>query len=36
MVHNDGIAVPNRHILFCNEQAFAHQEKLLDTLRERV
>lgn len=34
--HNDVIAVSNRQVLFCHEQAFAHQEKLLATLRERV
>jgi succinylarginine dihydrolase len=26
--HNDVIAVSNRQVLFCHEQAFAHQEKL--------
>ena len=30
--HNDVIAVSNRQVLFCHEQAFAHQEKLLATL----
>ncbi|MDY0416195.1 N-succinylarginine dihydrolase [Enterobacter sp. 170198] len=34
--HNDVIAVSNRQVLFCHEQAFAHQETLLATLRERV
>ena len=34
--HNDVIAVSNRQVLFCHEQAFAHQEKLLATLLERV
>lgn len=34
--HNDVIAVSNRQVLFCHEQAFAHQEKLLATLQERV
>lgn len=34
--HNDVIAVSNRQVLFCHEQAFAHQEKLLATLHERV
>ncbi len=34
--HNDVIAVSNRQVLFCHEQAFAHQEKLLATLRKRV
>ena len=29
--HNDVIAVSNRQVLFCHEQAFAHQEKLLAT-----
>jgi succinylarginine dihydrolase len=34
--HNDVIAVSNRQVLFCHEQAFAHQEKLLATLHEHV
>ncbi|HHY2880881.1 N-succinylarginine dihydrolase [Enterobacter asburiae] len=34
--HNDVIAVSNRQVLFCHDQAFAHQEKLLATLHERV
>lgn len=34
--HNDVIAVSNRQVLFCHEQAFAQQEKLLATLTERV
>jgi succinylarginine dihydrolase (EC 3.-.-.-) len=34
--HNDVIAVSNRQVLFCHEQAFAHQDKLLAALRERV
>lgn len=34
--HNDVIAVSNRQVLFCHEQAFAHQERLLATLHERV
>ncbi|MCM7511674.1 N-succinylarginine dihydrolase [Enterobacter hormaechei] len=34
--HNDVIAVSNRQVLFCHEQAFVQQEKLLATLRERV
>ena len=29
MFHNDVIAVSNRQDLFCHEQAFAQQEKLL-------
>ncbi|MEZ6876635.1 N-succinylarginine dihydrolase [Enterobacter sp. KBR-315C3_2022] len=34
--HNDVIAVSNRQVLFCHEQAFAHQDRLLAALRERV
>lgn len=34
--HNDVIAVSNRQVLFCHEQAFAHQERLLATLHEHV
>ena len=34
--HNDVIAVSNRQVLFCHQQAFAHQDKLLATLQERV
>ncbi|WP_368541172.1 N-succinylarginine dihydrolase [Enterobacter soli] len=34
--HNDVIAVSNRQVLFCHEQAFAQQEKLLAALHERV
>ncbi len=33
--HNDVIAVSNRQVLFCHEQAFAHQEKLLATLADQ-
>lgn len=34
--HNDVIAVSNRQVLFCHQQAFAHQPELLAQLRERV
>lgn len=34
--HNDVIAVSNRQVLFCHEQAFAQQDKLLADLAERV
>lgn len=34
--HNDVIAVSNRQVLFCHEQAFLHQHALYQTLRERV
>lgn len=34
--HNDVIAVSNRQVLFCHEQAFVHQAELLQALRERV
>jgi len=34
--HNDVIAVSNRHVLFCHEEAFVGQPALLDTLAERV
>ncbi|MDK9587565.1 N-succinylarginine dihydrolase [Lelliottia wanjuensis] len=34
--HNDVIAVSNRQVLFCHEQAFAQQDKLLAALAERV
>ncbi|WP_449553412.1 N-succinylarginine dihydrolase [Lelliottia amnigena] len=34
--HNDVIAVSNRQVLFCHEQAFAQQDKLLAILAERV
>lgn len=34
--HNDVIAVSNRQVLFCHEQAFLHQHALYDQLRERV
>ncbi|EGT4255532.1 N-succinylarginine dihydrolase [Citrobacter amalonaticus] len=34
--HNDVIAVANREVLFCHEQAFARQEDVLQQLRERV
>lgn len=34
--HNDVIAVSNRQVLFCHEQAFAQQDRLLAALRERV
>ena len=34
--HNDVIAVSNRQVLFCHEQAFVGQQALLETLRSRV
>lgn len=34
--HNDVIAVSNRQVLFCHEEAFVEQPALLDTLAERV
>ena len=34
--HNDVIAVSNRQVLFCHEQAFVEQQALLETLRSRV
>lgn len=34
--HNDVIAVSNRHVLFCHQQAFARQSQLLANLRSRV
>ena len=34
--HNDVIAVSNRQVLFCHEQAFLHQQDLFATLREKV
>ncbi|NIY49184.1 N-succinylarginine dihydrolase [Cedecea colo] len=34
--HNDVIAVSNRQVLFCHEQAFLHQHELYQTLREKV
>ena len=34
--HNDVIAVSNRQVLFCHEQAFLHQHALYQTLREKV
>lgn len=34
--HNDVIAVSNRQVLFCHEQAFLHQRELYQTLREKV
>ncbi|ADO48804.1 N-succinylarginine dihydrolase [[Enterobacter] lignolyticus] len=34
--HNDVIAVSNRQVLFCHEQAFVQQDALLAQLRERV
>ena len=34
--HNDVIAVSNREVLFCHEEAFAHQATLLSTQREKV
>ena len=34
--HNDVIAVSNRQVLFCHEQAFVRQQELLQTLRDRV
>ena len=34
--HNDVIAVSNRQVLFCHQQAFVDQPRLLAQLRERV
>ncbi|WP_435930043.1 N-succinylarginine dihydrolase [Dryocola sp. BD613] len=34
--HNDVIAVSNRQVLFCHEQAFLHQHELYKTLSEKV
>lgn len=34
--HNDVIAVSNRHVLFCHQLAFLHQERLLAELSEKV
>lgn len=34
--HNDVIAVSNRQVLFCHEQAFASQDQVLDQLRAQV
>ena len=34
--HNDVIAVSNRELLFCHEQAFVQQPQLMAHLRERV
>lgn len=34
--HNDVIAVSNRQVLFCHEQAFLNQPQLLSQLAERV
>ena len=34
--HNDVIAVSNRQVLFCHQQAFARQVQLLANLRARV
>ena len=34
--HNDVIAVSNRQVLFCHEQAFAKQGELMRQLRSRV
>lgn len=34
--HNDVIAVSNRQVLFCHEQAFLHQHALYDQLRVKV
>ena len=34
--HNDVIAVSNRQLLFCHEQAFVHQPQLIQQLHERV
>lgn len=34
--HNDVIAVSNQQVLFCHQQAFAHQPQLLATLREKI
>lgn len=34
--HNDVIAVSNRQVLFCHEEAFARQDELMATLHARV
>jgi succinylarginine dihydrolase len=34
--HNDVIAVSNRQVLFCHEQAFADQPQLLRSLPQQV
>lgn len=34
--HNDVIAVSNRQLLFCHQQAFVHQQALFARLRENV
>jgi len=34
--HNDVIAVSNRQVLFCHEQAFVDQPRLLEQLRSKV
>ncbi|HFZ8996001.1 TPA: N-succinylarginine dihydrolase [Citrobacter freundii] len=34
--HNDVIAVANRQVLFCHEQAFADQQGLMEQLRSRI
>lgn len=34
--HNDVIAVSNRQVLFCHEQAFLHQQELYGTLRQKI
>ncbi|WES70259.1 N-succinylarginine dihydrolase [Superficieibacter sp. HKU1] len=34
--HNDVIAVSNRQVLFCHEEAFADQPALMATLRQRI
>ncbi|POP42279.1 N-succinylarginine dihydrolase [Superficieibacter electus] len=34
--HNDVIAVSNRQVLFCHEEAFADQPALMETLRQRI
>ncbi|AUX93295.1 N-succinylarginine dihydrolase [Mixta gaviniae] len=34
--HNDVIAVSNRHVLFCHQLAFLHQDSLLAELSEKV
>ncbi|MGO0765300.1 N-succinylarginine dihydrolase, partial [Citrobacter freundii] len=34
--HNDVIAVSNRQVLFCHQQAFVRQQALLEQLRSQV
>ncbi|PHM75038.1 N-succinylarginine dihydrolase [Xenorhabdus kozodoii] len=34
--HNDVIAVSNRHVFFCHQQAFLNQQAVLDELREKM